>query len=78
MKPLTHLNAEFQRIVGRDKKTFLSDQRKVIEENNRRVKTRQLLNKIRDTKGTSISAQTDAFIDASFQAGRISRETQTS
>ena len=48
----THLNAEFQRIVRRDKKAFLSDQRKEIEENNRMGKTRDLFNKIRDTKGT--------------------------
>ena len=48
----THLNAEFQRIARRDKKTFLSDQCKVIEENNRMEKTRDLFKKIRDTKGT--------------------------
>ena len=47
----THLNAEFQRIVRRDKKTFLSDQCKEIEENNRMGKTRDLFKKIRDTKG---------------------------
>ena len=47
-----HLNAEFQRIVRRDKKTFLSDQCKEIEENNRMGKTRDLFKKIRDTKGT--------------------------
>ena len=47
-----HLNAEFQRIAGRDKKAFLSDQCKEIEENNRMGKTRDLLKKIRDTKGT--------------------------
>ena len=47
-----HLNAEFQRIARRDKKTFLSDQCKEIEENNRMGKTRDLLKKIRDTKGT--------------------------
>ena len=46
-----HLNAEFQRIA-RDKKAFLSDQCKEIEENNRMGKTRDLLKKIRDTKGT--------------------------
>ena len=45
------LNAEFQRIARRDKKTFLSDQCKEIEENNRMVKTRDLFKKIRDTKG---------------------------
>ena len=48
----THLNAEFQRIARRDKKTFLSDQCKEIEENNRMRKTRDLFKKIRDTKGT--------------------------
>ena len=46
-----HLNAEFQRIVWRDKKTFLSDQCKEIEENNRMGKTRDVFKKIRDTKG---------------------------
>ena len=48
----THLNAEFLRIARRDKKAFLSDQCKEIEENNRKGKTRQLFKKIRDTKGT--------------------------
>ena len=47
-----HLNAEFQRIASRDKKAFLSDQCKEIEENNRMGKTRDLFKKIRDTKGT--------------------------
>ena len=47
-----HLNAEFQRIARRDKKDFLSDQSKEIEENNRMGKTRDLFKKIRDTKGT--------------------------
>ena len=47
----THLNAEFQGIARRDKKAFLSDQCKEIEENNRMVKTRDLFKKIRDTKG---------------------------
>ena len=46
------LNAEFQRIARRDKKAFLSDQCKEIEENNRMGKTRDLVKKIRDTKGT--------------------------
>ena len=46
------LNAEFQRIARRDKKAFLSDQCKEIEENNRMGKTRNLFQKIRDTKGT--------------------------
>ena len=48
----THLNAEFQRIARRDKKAFLSDHYKEIEENNRMGKTRDLFKKIRDTKGT--------------------------
>ena len=47
----SHLNAEFQRIATRDKKAFLSDQGKEIEENNRIEKTRDLFKKIRDTKG---------------------------
>ena len=47
-----HLNAEFQRIARRDKKAFLSNQSKEIEENNRMGKARDLLKKIRDTKGT--------------------------
>ena len=51
-KRYTHLNAEFQRIARRDKKTFLSDQYKEIEENNRMGKTRDLFKKIRDTKRT--------------------------
>ena len=46
-----HLNAEFQRIARRDKKAFLSDQCKEIEENNRMGKTRDIFKKIRDTKG---------------------------
>ena len=48
----THLNAEFQRIARRDKKDFLGDQCKEIEENKRMGKTRDLFNKIRDPKGT--------------------------
>ena len=47
-----HLNAEFQRIAKRDKKAFLSNQCKEIEENNRMGKTRDCFKKIRDTKGT--------------------------
>ena len=46
------MNAEFQRIARRDRKAFLSDQCKEIEENNRKGKTRDLFKKIRDTKGT--------------------------
>ena len=48
----THLNAEFQRIARRDKRAFLGDQCKEIEENNRMGKTRDLFKKMRDTKGT--------------------------
>ena len=48
----THLNAEFQRIASRNKKAFLSNQCKEIEENKRIGKTRELFKKIRDTKGT--------------------------
>ena len=51
-KRYSHLNSEFQRIARRDKKGFLSDQSKEIEENNRMGKTRDLFKKIRDTKGT--------------------------
>ena len=47
-----HLNAEFQRIARRDKKAFLSDQCKAVEENNKIGKTRDLFKKIRDIKGT--------------------------
>ena len=50
-----HLNAEFQKIARRDKKAFLSNQCKEIEENNRMVKTRDLFKKIRDTKGTFLA-----------------------
>ena len=49
---MLHLNAEFQRIARRDKKAFLGDQCKEIEENNRTGKTRDRFKKIRDTKGT--------------------------
>ena len=48
----THLNAEFQRIARREKRAFLSDQCKEVVENNRKVKSRDLFKKIRDTKGT--------------------------
>ena len=48
----SHLNAKFRRIARRDKKAFISDECKEIEENNRMGKTRELLKKIRDTKGT--------------------------
>ena len=52
----THLNAEFQRIAKRDKKAFLKDQCKEIEENNRMGKTRKLFKKIRDTKVRLVKA----------------------
>ena len=51
-KRYSHLNADFQRIARRDMKAFLSDQCKEIEENNRMGKSRDLVKKIRDTKGT--------------------------
>ena len=52
MERYTHLNAAFQRIARRDKKAFLNDQCKEIEENNRMGKTRDLFKKMRDSKGT--------------------------
>ena len=58
----THLNAEFQRKARRDKKTFVSDQRKEIEENNRMGKTRDIFKKIKDTKGT-LHAKTGTIKD---------------
>ena len=57
-----HLNAEFQRIARRDRKAFLSDQCKEIEENNRMGKTRDLFKKIKDTKGT-LHAKMDTIKD---------------
>ena len=57
-----HLNAEFQRMARRDKKTFLSDRCKEIEENNRMGKTRDLFKTIRDTKGT-FHAKMDSIKD---------------
>ena len=51
----THLSAEFQRIARRDKKAFLTNRCKVIEEKNRMGKTRDLSRKIRDTKGTFLA-----------------------
>ena len=59
-KRYTRVNAEFQRIARRDKKAFLSDQCKGIEENSRVGKTRDLFKKIRDTKGT-FHAKTGAY-----------------
>ena len=61
----THLNAEFQRITRRNKKGFLSDQCKEIEENNRNGKTRDLFKKIRDTKGT-LNAQMGTINNRNF------------
>ena len=58
----THLNAEFQRLARRNKKAFLSDQCKEIEENNRTGNTRDLFKKIRDTKGT-FHAKMDSIKD---------------
>ena len=58
-----HLNAEFQRVARRDKKDFLSDQCKEIKENNRTGKTRNLIKKIRDTKGT-FHAKMDSIKDS--------------
>ena len=55
----THLNAEFQRIARRDKKAFLSDQCKEMEENNRMGKTRDLFKKIRDSKGRKLETSKD-------------------
>ena len=61
-KRYSHLNAEFQKIVGRDKKASLSDQCKEIEENNRMGQTRDLFKKIRDIKGT-FHAKMDSIKD---------------
>ena len=61
----THLNAEFQRIPRRDKKTFLNDQCKEIEVNNRRGKPRDLFKKIRDTKG-AFHAKMDTIKDRNY------------
>ena len=68
----THLNAEYQRIERRDKKAFLSDQCKEIEENNRNGKTRDLFEKIRNTKGT-FHAKMDTIKDRN---GRDLREAE--
>ena len=61
----THLSAEFQRIARRDKKAFITDQCKEIEENNRMGKNRDLFKKIRDTKGT-FQANFLSFYQISF------------
>ena len=78
----THLNAEFQRIARRDKKAFLSDQCKEIEENNKMGKTRDLFKKIRETKGTfhakmgSIKDRSDMDLtEAEEEVARIQRRT---
>ena len=63
----SHLNAEFQRIARRDKKAFLSDQCKEIEENHRMGKTRDLFKKTGDTKGT-FHAKMDTVMDRSGMA----------
>ena len=71
-----HLNTEFQRIARRDKKSFLSDQCKEIEENNRMGKTRDLFKKVRDTKGTfhakmgSIQDKNESLLQLSVQRNR--------
>ena len=66
-----HLNAEFQRIARRDKKAFLSNQLKEIEENNRMGKTRDLFKKIRDTKGTFNAKKGTMKYRNSFWCGTI-------
>ena len=77
----THLNAEFQRIARRDKKAFLSDYCKEIEENNRMGKTRDLFKKIRDTKGTfhakmgSIKDRNGRDLTEAEEVARIQRIT---
>ena len=74
-----HFNAEFQRIARKDKKAFLSDQCKEIEENNKMGKTRDLFKKIRDTKGT-FHAKMDAIKDRNgmdlTEAGDIKKRWQ--
>ena len=66
------MNAEFQRIARRDKKAFLSDQCKEIEENNRMGKTRDLFRKMRDTKGT-FHAKMGSIKDRNGMASRSRR-----
>ena len=76
-----HMNAEFQRIARRDKKAFLSDQCKEIQENNRMAKTRDLFKKIRDTKGTfhakigSIKDRNGMDLTEAEEMARIHRRT---
>ena len=71
----THLNAEFQRIARRDKKAFLGDQCKEIEDNNRMGKTRDLFKKIRDTKGT-FYAKMGSIKDRNGRDGRDLTEAE--
>ena len=71
----THLNAEFQRIAGRDKKAFYSDQCKKIGENNRIGKTRDHFKKIRDTKGT-FHAKIGTIKDRNFMALTEAEDTK--
>ena len=68
----THLNAEFQRIARRDKKDFLGDQCKEIEENNRMGQTRDLFKKIRDSKGT-FHAKMGSIKDRNYGPNRSRR-----
>ena len=70
----THFNAKFQRIARRDKKAFLSDHCKEIEENNRMGKTRDLFKKIRDTKGI-FHAKMDTIKDRNFMNLRYAHDT---
>ena len=67
-----HLSAEFQRIARRHKKAFLGDQCKELEENNRMRKTRDLFNKIRDTKG-SFQAKMSTIKEKLYGPNRIER-----
>ena len=77
----SHLNSELQRIARRDKKAFLSDQCKEIEENNRMGKTRDLFKNIRDTKGTflekmeSIKDRNDMDLTEAEEVARTYRRT---
>ena len=68
----THLNPEFQRIARRDKRAFLTDRCKEIEENNRMGKTRDLFRKIRDTKGT-LHAKMGSVKDKCYGTNRSKR-----
>ena len=75
----THLNADFQRIARRDKKAFLSEQCKEIEENSRIGKTIDLIKKIRDTKGTfhaKMGTIKDKYIKELTEAEEIKRKWQ--